>query len=282
MANDEEIWKTYPEYPWIEASNLGRVRTRDRVVTRSNGRKQFVKGRVLKQQRDRYGYMRVNIRVNGKCIGLLIHRIVATCFIPNPDNLPEVNHIDCDKTNNRPDNLEWCTPQYNTAYREKYGVPAKEFAKVLRKPVIAVDLKTGKILRFESRSEAARQLGIGAGEVRAVTSGLKKTAGGYWFTEDESEITEEKIQEIKSSMNFRGRVIAINIETSEFFLLESQTEAARQLGFKISSINDVVRGRRDKVGDYWLCYADENAIEKIRVKFGDEISEKVGELMRES
>lgn len=105
-TEEQEIWKTYPEFPFLQASNLGRVRTVDRVVTRSNGKKQFVKGRVLKRQRVRGGYMQVGLRVNGKEIHLLVHRIVATCFLPNPHNYPEVNHKDNDPTNNAVDNLE--------------------------------------------------------------------------------------------------------------------------------------------------------------------------------
>ena len=201
MSNEEqEVWKTYPEFDFIEVSNLGNVRTKDRTVTRRNGRKQFVKGRVLKRRRNRYGYMQVSFGVNGKKYYRTVHRMVLTTFCPNLNNYPEVNHIDCDRTNNRLDNLEWCTPQYNTAYREKYGISAKEASKVLRKPVFAVNLETGKILRFESRSEAAYQLGIHDGDVCAVVNGRQNTAGGYYFTEDENEITEEKIREIKANI----------------------------------------------------------------------------------
>lgn len=88
MSDEEEIWKIYSDYDFIEVSNLGRVRTKDRVVTRSDGSKLFVKGRVLKQQRDRYGYMFVQFSVNGKRTTLKAHRMVAICFVPNPDNLP--------------------------------------------------------------------------------------------------------------------------------------------------------------------------------------------------
>ena len=122
MENDEEVWKTYPDVPFIEASNLGRIRTKDRVVTRSNGRKYYVKGRVLKQQINNMGYMYVAFGVNGKHVHLLVHRIVATCFLLNPNNLPEVNHIDNDPTNNCASNLEWCTSKYNSDYKKKFLV----------------------------------------------------------------------------------------------------------------------------------------------------------------
>lgn len=85
-------------------------------------------------------------------VSRLVHRIVATCFLPNPNNWLEVNHKDNDRTNNEVSNLEWCTRQYNIDYREKYGVPAKESAKVLREPLFAVNLKT-----FEDKDEITEE-----------------------------------------------------------------------------------------------------------------------------
>ena len=156
----EEIWKTYPEFPFIEASNLGRIRKVDRIITRSNGVKYYAKGRVLKQHINGRGYLYVTFRVNGKIFHRLVHRIVAACFLPNPDNLPEINHIDNEPANNRLDNLEWCNHEYNMAYKEKYGVPAIEATKALRKSLFAINLETSEVFCFESQCEAARQLGV--------------------------------------------------------------------------------------------------------------------------
>lgn len=78
-------------------------------------------------------------------------------------------------------------------------------------------------------------------------------------------------------------VIAINSETSEVFWFESQHEAERKLGVKNSHINAVVKGRRYKTtGGYWFCDADENAVEKTRSKFDDEIARKVEELLSDN
>lgn len=188
MINTEKevVWKPYPEYPFIEANQFGQIRTKDRYVMCKNGRKQFVKGRVLKQHPNNGGYMRVGVSVDGKRMNLLVHRIVATCFLPNPNNLPEVNHRDNNPANNTVSNLEWCTSQYNTAYREKYGVSAKEVTKVLRKPVIAVNLETFKVFYFESQNEASRQLDVDRRHVNNAINGLRKTTGGYWFTSADS------------------------------------------------------------------------------------------------
>lgn len=191
-TGQQTIWKQYPKIPFVEANQFGEIRIVDRVVTYKNGAKHLYKGRVLRQYFNKNGYMYVTFSVNNKTINLIVHRVVATCFIPNPDNLPEVNHIDNDRTNNFVDNLEWCTSQYNTDYREKYGVSAKEFSKVLRKPLIAIDLNGFKILWFESQHEAARQLGVNRGNIGSVIKGRHyKTAGGYWFCNADSTAVEK-------------------------------------------------------------------------------------------
>ena len=115
---EKEIWKTYPEIPFIEASNLGNVRTVDHWVTYKNGVRRLVKGHVLKQNPDRYGYMLVQCNVNGKKINLLVHQVIAKSFIPNPLGLSEINHKDNNPKNNTVNNLEWCTHKYNMVYRE--------------------------------------------------------------------------------------------------------------------------------------------------------------------
>lgn len=89
MTNIKEkpIWRVYPEIPFIEVNQFGEIRTKDRTVTRGNGRRCFVKGRVLKQQRDRHGYMYVGISVNGKSVKLKVHRIVTICFFTKSKQL---------------------------------------------------------------------------------------------------------------------------------------------------------------------------------------------------
>jgi len=113
---ETEIWKKHPEIVGIEVSTLGRVRTLDRTV-KSGEITQFVKGRVLKQYNRKDGYLQVNFRMNGKAISKKVHRLIAEAFIPNPDNLPEVNHKDCNRANNNVENLEFCTRSYNRRYR---------------------------------------------------------------------------------------------------------------------------------------------------------------------
>jgi len=178
MNDKKEIWRTYPEFNFIQGSNLGQVRTIDRVVTTKRGIR-VVKGQILKQYRNRDGYIYVHFSVSGKTINRKVHRLVAQTFLPNPDNLPEINHKDNNPLNNNMSNLEWCSRQYNIAYREKYGTPAKGS---WGRPLFAVNLKTTEVSRFRSRSEAGRELGVNQGHINEVIRGKRKKTGGYWFT----------------------------------------------------------------------------------------------------
>ena len=280
IEKEEAIWKTYPEYPFIEANQFGEIITKDRYLLSKNRGERLVNGHILKQYLYPNGYMFVRFRLNGKRITLLVHRVIATCFLPNPNNYPVVNHKDNNRANNVVSNLEWCTREYNEAYKKNFGTSQEQ---IKGRPVFAVNLKTGKVLRFKSQSEAARQLDINVSHINAVVKGRKPTAGGYWFVEDESEITEEKIIEIKDKMKFRGGVIAVNSENGEVFQFESQSEAARKLEIDNSNITKVVKSKRyyKTAGGFWFCYVDENTVEKTRAKFGDDIAKKVEKLISE-
>ena len=112
-----EIWKSIENFPYYEVSNFGNVRSVDRVFTNTLGRIVNRKGKLLKcDTNGRYKLVRLYNTSKGKDIALLVHRLVAQAFIPNPDNLPCVNHKDENPGNNDFRNLEWCTQQYNQNY----------------------------------------------------------------------------------------------------------------------------------------------------------------------
>lgn len=200
--NDEEVWKTYPKIEWLQGSNLGRVRTLDRYV---NGRwgKTLIKGRVLKQRRMKNGYMYVGFRANGKTVYLRVHRVIAMCFLPNPNSLPQVNHKDCDRTDNHLNNLEWCDNSYNMKYREKYGISNTESR---GHRIIAINLKTLEVLYFKSQHEAARQLGANQGSVNGVLKGKRNKCSGFWFCHaDENAVENTRVK--------LGNEVAAKVET---------------------------------------------------------------------
>ena len=113
----EEIWRPVVGYEGLyEVSSYGRVRSLDRYVKGKSESYRLIKGKVLSGSITKDGYVRCLIKVNGVGRSYFVHRLVAEAFIPNPDNLPQVNHKDEDKTNNNVDNLEWCDAKYNNNY----------------------------------------------------------------------------------------------------------------------------------------------------------------------
>ena len=115
-----------------EISNYGRVKSLPKY-TYSRGYPQLRKERILKGSLDGGGYLVVNLTFgNGHSKDFKIHKLVAQAFIDNPDNLPQVNHMDENKVNNRADNLEWCNNAYNVKYSAK--PLSEEHKQKLRKP----------------------------------------------------------------------------------------------------------------------------------------------------
>lgn len=105
-----EKWKTISDYENYKVSNLGRIKN---INYRGTGREKILKGT------SHNDYIYVMLRKNNKSKAFLIHRLVAEAFIPNFENKPCVNHIDCNRRNNKVNNLEWCTQQENIAYMDK-------------------------------------------------------------------------------------------------------------------------------------------------------------------
>lgn len=117
-----EIWKPIPEYEnHYEVSSMGRVRSKDRLLPHPRNKTMVLpkKGKILKHELDKYGYPVVTLCKEGKTRTFKVHRLVALAFIPNPDNLPQIDHINARKYDNRPANLRWCTTQQNTAWRDE-------------------------------------------------------------------------------------------------------------------------------------------------------------------
>ena len=196
MENETEVWLRHPEIEKIEVSSFGRVRTLDRIVPCRGNRTQFVKGRVLTQHDNGNGYLQTSFRMNRKLVTKSVHRLVSETFISNPDNLPQVNHKNCDRGDNRVSNLEWCDESYNQKYRNKHGVSQTEAA---GHPLFAVNLNTLEVYKFQSQKAAGKYLGIDRITIIHVIKGRQRTAGGYWFVnadEKAVDVAKRKLREI--------------------------------------------------------------------------------------
>ena len=181
----EEIWKDVKGFEGLyQVSDMGRVRSLDRTVQSKRGWHKFVKGIILKQAKHHYGYLQVSLRRNNQSKSVWVHSLVAQAFIPNPDNLPIINHKSEIKTDNRVENLEWCDVRYNN----RYGTKASRISAAQRNdpkksiPVHQIDKASGQIIAsYPSIAEASRQTGIYEGSIMAILSHKPHcfTAGGY-------------------------------------------------------------------------------------------------------
>ena len=177
---NEEIWKPVEglEDKYL-VSNLGRFFSKTRNA-------------IMKQQTDKDGYCVIGL--GGKICRA--HRIVAQAFIPNPDNLPHINHKDGNKENNNIENLEWCTPEYNNKYKYLLGYRNKSFKMSEKAKKHLSEIRKGKGLLGENNNakkvrcietgkeyscarEAEKEIGVSKGCVAHCAKGYIKTSGGF-------------------------------------------------------------------------------------------------------
>lgn len=181
----EELWKDIEGYEGkYQISNMGRLKALAKP-SKGYGYKYAV-DRIIKPVKCTNGYYEAQLHVNGKTKIFLMHRLVAKHFIPNPDNLPQVNHKDEDISNNRVDNLEWCTPKYNANYGAR-NEKCREGNRRFFKPVYQIDKDCRMVIRWwECTNDAAKKLNICPEQIARVCKGKNITAGGFiWRYADE-------------------------------------------------------------------------------------------------
>ena len=174
---DNEIWKPVVGYEDLyEVSNLGRARSLDRTVNSGikHSDKVVKKGKILKASLNSSGYLYLNLWRQRKNKKYRVHRLVAEAFLPNPEGLPQVNHKNENKTDNRVENLEWCSNKYNM----NYGTARERMCKKRRKP--CGQYKNGVLIEtFSHSKEAYKKTGVWWVNINTCCQGKRKTAGGY-------------------------------------------------------------------------------------------------------
>lgn len=172
----EEEWRDVLGYEGkYQVSNLGSVRSLDRVIVLSNNYERTICGKVLKQSVSSNKYLVTSITsCKNKDAPRLVHRLIAEAFIPNPENKPQVNHKDGNKLNNNINNLEWCTRSENIQHA--YDIGLKSCAvKGLRfdniswsKPIVQLDVNFNFIKCFSGASEAGHIFGYDGSHISRV------------------------------------------------------------------------------------------------------------------
>ena len=164
----EEEWKTISKYPTHEVSNLGNIRSKKTK-------------RIRKLWKDRDGYYQLNI-YNARHNYIKVHRLVAQAFVPNPLNKPQVNHINGIKTDNRVENLEWCSCKENIQHAHRLGIAntkhLEKFYKSISKEV--AQIKDGKVINiYPSLAAAAKSVGVDASSISYACKRETRTIKGF-------------------------------------------------------------------------------------------------------
>ena len=250
----EEIWKDISGYEGLyQVSSCGRVKALSRVSVDSLGRSTLRGEKMLVANASKQtGYPTVSLSKDGVVKYYNVHRLVAEAFIPNPNNLPCVNHKDESRDNNNVDNLEWCTYGYNNTYgtatqrrneslrnywkthqREPHGIPARH--------IVQYSLNGERIREFHSIREAERELKTGPSSgISACCNKKMYTAYGFvWRFADEP----FSLQESKPKRHQKF-VIKRDMDGNEVARYKSVSEAAKENGFErhVLRKTDVVNG----------------------------------------
>lgn len=167
-----ELWRNVKGFEeLLIVSNLGNVKRLGWVNKAGN----FVVEKDKKISTHKTGYRYIVINYEGNQKFLLVHRLVAEAFLPNPDNLPEVNHKDLNKSNNSINNLEWCSRQENVDHALANGVGG-----LPKKPIVAIDIE-GNETTYESANACARAIDGFSTNVTKCLKGKARTYKGYTF-----------------------------------------------------------------------------------------------------
>ena len=179
-----ETWKPINGYPNYEVSDLGNVRS---LNWRNEG-----KPKELYLKPHNKGYRQVElVNADGKKM-LLVHRLVAKAFVPNPNNYPLVNHIDSNRSNNNAENLEWCTQSQNMLHA--YALPRNKglVRRGIRRDekVLQLDLSGNIIRSWKDVRTIKVETGMSDWSIAECCRGKRKTAYGYKWQYDTSNINE--------------------------------------------------------------------------------------------
>lgn len=170
-------WRDIPNFPHYKINKSGQIKRIDAIIKDSNGLEFFRRGRILNNRKHKNGYIQVDMCENGISHTKFVHVLLATVFIPNPNNLPLVNHIDENPSNNDLSNLEWCDYSYNA----KHSInKIRKGHEKEQKAVYRIDVNTNEEVRYNGIREAARENKIYHSNIRYAILHNSRCAGYKW------------------------------------------------------------------------------------------------------
>ena len=191
VSLEGEIWKDVVGYEGLYlVSNFGRIVSLPRPINTPKGGK-VSKLRILTPRLNSGGYYQVAFCINKTFKQPHIHKVVAEAFIPNPNNYPQVDHIDCDKLNNKVDNLRWCTQSMNN----NNPITKKRKIQSLNKPVVRISMNSPNDIKIYKSREETRKDGFIPSAVGQTCSGKHPHHKGFkWvdFSDYEKSINKSK------------------------------------------------------------------------------------------
>lgn len=189
---ETEIWKEIPRYNGAYLiSNFGNMKSTERYCYHGD-KPWLVKERLLSKVVGHTGYIEYQVTYNKKHRSEKAHRLVAEAFIPNPENKPQVNHIDGNKQNNRVENLEWCTNGENSKHAFRTGLNHANYTPSNSRKILQINKDTNEIIaKYPSINAALRHFNLPItkrANIVECCKGKQKTGYGYkWKYEDEME-----------------------------------------------------------------------------------------------
>lgn len=189
-----EVWKSldFMNYPEYEVSNMGRVKSLKRG-----------KEKILHQEKNKNGYLRIQLCSNNKK-NFSVHRLVASAFLENPENLSCVNHKNEIKTDNRVENLEWVSYKYNNNYgtrneriseSNKDKPKSEEHKQNLQTPIIQLTINNKFIKEWFGATQASQDLNLSQGNITACCRKKRNKCGGYkWVYKSDYKPTNTQLE----------------------------------------------------------------------------------------
>ena len=226
----EEVWKPVVGYEgYYEVSNLGNVRSLDRANITKKGHIERRKGRVMSKINS-HGYLRASLKKDNIPKFILIHRLVAEAFIPNPENKPQVNHKDLNKANNRVDNLEWNTALENNKHAQlnRANYFGERHCKSKVNNEIVKEMRYVYRSQLYSMPELAFIYGVSTFAARQII------AGYTWKNVDYPVQLYKEVDKKKLSSKLKERLAELNI---------TQRQLANTIGYCCSDVCRAVSGK---------------------------------------